>query len=234
MLAGILVGTAALAVGAGAIQASGIGSPAQVWNRLCWFGRPQAATGAEVSTWAGHGYAPVYGDGMMGAFGAYPDPERFVSAGRVASLGNFVPGGATVNRSDHRVVFTGRTVNLVVVASPSGQRDETFRIAGLVNPTVVVPVGATVRLTLVNADAGMDHNFVVTASAPPFGYMAMMQSPPAFPGAATPFLPPMTAATAPSVTTTFVAATAGSYTYLCTYPGHAAAGMYGALFVRAS
>lgn len=249
-------GIAAVIGAAGAMQAAaGTGGPAASWTRWCPFWRPGAATRAGASAPVGGarggygwgygsgpgtgpgmmgGYGNGYGYGMMGAYGAYAYSERSVPAARVAALGDSAPSGATVDPSANRVVFASRAVTLVVVASPSGQRDETFRIAGLVNPTVVVPVGAAVHLTLVNADTGMYHNLVVTPAGPPFSYMAMMQAPLAFPGAATPLMPPATTSASPSAATAFVAQAAGTYTYLCTYPGHARAGMYGRLIVRPS
>lgn len=172
------------------------------------------------------------GYGMMGAYGAAA--AQSVAMSKVAALGNLRPGGATVDPAQNRVVFAGKDVQLDVVASPKGQKDETFRIAGLVNPTVVVPTGATVHVTFVNADAGMYHDWVVTPAKAPFDYAAMMEAPLAFPAGATPMLGPATAATAEEVDSVFVAAAAGRYTYVCLWPGHAQNGMFGQFVVGAA
>ncbi len=78
----------------------------------------------------------------------------------------------------------------------------------------------------------MLHSFVVTAARPPFAYMPTMQAAPAFAGAMTPFLTALSGAGAQRASTSFAAAAAGEYTYLCTVPGHAANGMYGRLLVQ--
>ena len=173
--------------------------------------------------------------GGLGGYGAYGGvSERTVAMGKVTALGNLRPTGATVETARNRVVFRDRDVHLYVVASPSGQKDETFRIAGMVDPTVVVPTGATVHVTFVNADAGMYHDMVVTPARPPFPYMAMMQAPPAFEAGATPMLGPATPAGAEEAQSTFVASIPGRYTYVCLWPGHAQKGMYGTFLVGAS
>lgn len=118
--------------------------------------------------------------------------------------------------------------------SPEGQKDLTYRIAGLVNPTVVVPTGATVYVQFLNADDDIYHNWVVTPAQAPFDYMAGMEAPIAFPGGATPMLAPATATTALAVDTAFVAVAAGHYTYVCLFQGHAQSGMYGQFVVGAA
>jgi len=55
---------------------------------------------------------------------------------------------------------------LTAVASPVGGPDETFRIAGLTDPRVVVPTGARVTVQVVNADPDTAHGLVITASQP--------------------------------------------------------------------
>jgi hypothetical protein len=50
---------------------------------------------------------------------------------------------------------------LTALASPAGGPDETFRIAGMVSPIIVVPAGADVTIDAVNADADTAHGLVV-------------------------------------------------------------------------
>ena len=173
----------------------------------------------------GYGYG-----GTIGGYGS--GTGSTVSTATVARMGNAVPSGVSIDRTRDRIVFTGRNVQLNVVGSPMGQKDQTFRIGGLVNPTIVVPKGAEVRISFVNADTKMPHNFVVTPAGPPFAYMTMMQAPPAFSGAATPILGAPSGNSAESADTSFVANAPGQYTYLCVVPGHAERGMYGSFVVE--
>jgi rusticyanin len=107
----------------------------------------------------------------------------------------------------------------------------TFRVAGLTNPTIIVPQGAQVRVELVNADNDTSHAWLLTPTAPPFPYMAMMGTPAAFAGSLAPPLGESSGAGMPSETISFTAATPGRYTYLCPVPGHAQRGMYGTFVV---
>ena len=166
---------------------------------------------------------------VMGAlFANAPGPR--VSPAEAASLGRQAPSGTTVDRASNRVTFTSRSVRLVVLASPS-MPAENFHIAGMVNPTVVVPIGAHVRIELVNTDSDMAHGLVVAANGPASSWMPMMTAAPAFPGAALWFLGNATSAGMHEGTLAFTATTPGSYQYLCPVPGHAQEGMAGAFDV---
>jgi rusticyanin len=118
-------------------------------------------------------------------------------------------------------------VRLTAVASPAGGPDETFRIAGLVNPKVIVPAGAQVSIEVVNADPDTAHGLVVTANGAESSWMPMMTSRPTFPGSALWFLGNPTSAGMHTGTLTFTASTPGTYHYLCPVPGHAQKGMTG-------
>jgi rusticyanin len=112
---------------------------------------------------------------------------------------------------------------------------ENFEVAGMVDPTVVVPRGAQVTVQFANADTDMAHGLVVTAntgaaSSP----MPMMATAPAFSGAAFWFLGDATSAGMHTGTLSFTAATAGTYEYLCPVPGHAEEGMAGSFLVEAT
>ena len=179
----------------------------------------------------GNGRSSGYGyGGMMGGY--VSGTGSTVSTATAARMGNAIPSGASVDRAQNRIVFTGHDVQLNVVGSPMGQKDETFRIAALINPVIVVPKGAVVHVAFVNADDNMTHNFLVTPASPPFSYVAMMQAQPAFAGAATPFLGSSSGKSMEQAVTSFVANTQGQYTYLCTVPGHAEKGMYGSFVVQ--
>jgi len=180
--------------------------------------------------------------GMMG-IGADPGqvmgrlwadaPGPRVSPGQAAALGSQIPPGARIDRAARTITFTTSSVHLTAVASPAGGPDETFRIAGMVNPTVTVPAGAKVSIQVINADPDTAHGLVISASSGRSSWMPMMTDRPAFPSSALWFLGNPTAAGMHTGTLTFTAATPGTYHYLCPVPGHAQKGMTGAFAVSA-
>jgi rusticyanin len=171
------------------------------------------------------------GQVMGRLFADAPGPR--VSPAQATVLGNQVPAGASVDAAANRITFTATTVGFTVVASPAGGPDERFRVAGLVNPTIVVPRGAQVSVQLVNADPDTAHGLVVTASGAASSSMPMMTALPAFPGvgAAVWFLGNPTSAGMHTGTLTFDAGASGTYQYLCPVPGHAKKGMAGSFVV---
>ncbi|MBF6558231.1 MAG: hypothetical protein IVW52_19185 [Acidimicrobiales bacterium] len=162
-------------------------------------------------------------------FANAPGPR--VSSAKATQLGNEVPVGATVSPGTNSITFSGHSANLVALASPAGGPDETFRIAGLVNPRISVESGARVTIGVVNADPDTAHGLVVTATGSASSWMPMMTSPPAFKGAALWFLGHPTSAGMHVGTISFTAGSAGTYQYLCAVPGHAQKGMAGTLVV---
>ena len=158
-------------------------------------------------------------------------PGPRVSSATAAGLGARAPAGAQVNRAARTITFTTTSVRLAALASPAGGPDETFRIAGLVNPTITVPAGAHVSIQVVNADHDTAHGLVVTASGARSSWMPMMASRPAFAGSALWFLPNPTAAGMHTGTLSFTVGTPGTYHYLCPVPGHAQKGMTGTFIV---
>jgi len=164
--------------------------------------------------------------------GQRPGPR--VSTSQAAALGTQVPAGARIDQASRTITFTTDSVHLAAVASPAGGPDETFRIAGMVNPAVVVPAGAMVSIQVINADPDTAHGLVVTASSGQTSWMPMMTSRPAFTGSALWFLGNPTTAGMHAGTLTFTAATPGTYHYLCPVPGHAQKGMTGTFTVSPS
>jgi rusticyanin len=167
---------------------------------------------------------------MMGRLWANAPGPR-VSPEQAARDGSQVPGGASISRRANTVTFTSSTVSLTAEASPAGGPDETFRIAGLVNPKVIVPAGSKVSVQVINADPNTAHGLVITASHDLSSWMPMMTARPAFTGSALWFLGDPTATGMHVGTLTFTAATPGTYHYLCPVPGHAQKGMTGQLIV---
>lgn len=189
---------------------------------------PGYMSGGTGAAGTGAGGTADPGTIMGSLFAGAPGPR--VSAADAARLGAEVPAGAGVERAANRITFTGRTVALTVVASPT-MPAESFRIAGLTDPTVVVPTGARVTIELINADGDMAHGLVVTAAGAAATWMPMAAAPPAFPGAAVWFLGDATPAGMHVADITFTASAPGSYRYLCPVPGHAQEGMIGTFTV---
>ena len=158
-------------------------------------------------------------------------PGPRVSPGQAAQLGSQVPAGARIDPASRTITFTTGSVHLTALASPAGGPNETFRIAGLINPTITVPAGAQISIQVINADPDTAHGLVITASHDTSSPMPMMTSQPAFPGSAQWFLGNPTAAGMHTATLTFTATTPGTYQYLCPVPGHAQEGMTGTFTV---
>lgn len=138
--------------------------------------------------------------------------------------------GATINKNAKTVTYTGTNVNLVALASPHGVPNMTWEIDGLVNPTIMIPSGAKVHVTLVNPDWGYMHGFEITTTPPPYAQMPMMSINNDF------LLPPLSQRTTQSLNTAEYYSRSGhlhlqkgTYYYLCPVPGHARQGMYGVL-----
>ena len=230
----VLAGSALGGVGATPPTAGPSGSTGPNTSGSTWTGWTQMMGGA-------YGAAGMMGGtsaaGMMGgvSIDAMGKAMGSALAGRVGqpiapaqaeALGAATPTGAIVDRSANRITFASGDVRLTMLASPPDGKDLTFRIAGLVDPSIVVARGASVSIQLINADPDMSHNVAVVDSRPPFATMPMMTGA-AFAGAVSAPLGDPTSAGMPGETISFTASTSGTFTYLCQVPGHASAGMYG-------
>lgn len=170
---------------------------------------------------------------IMGALFANAPGTR-VNPAQAARLGRQIPAGVTVSSARHRITFSAASVRLVVLASPAGGPDETFRIAGMVDPVVVVKAGARVSIQVINADPDTAHGLVITASGAGSSWMPMLTASPAFTGSAVWFLGNPTSAGMHAATLSFTASTPGTYRYLCPVPGHAQEGMTGTFIVNST
>lgn len=168
------------------------------------------------------------GEIMGSLFAGAPGPK--VGTDDVNTLAARTPAGATVDRAANRITFAATDIAYAVVASPSGA-DDRFETAGLVNPTITVPVGAHVTVQFVNADTTSAHGLVISTPGAAATPMPMMRAHVAFDGAATWFLGDATGAGAHITTMALTATTAGGYQYLCPVPGHAQKGMAGTFTV---
>jgi rusticyanin len=191
-----------------------------------------------VPGWMRGGHFPAFmmGGGMMGTgadpgklmgrlWACAPGP-RFTPAQAVQAASQ-VPADAHINKAARTVTFTTGSVHVTAVASPAGGPDETFRIAGMVNPKITVPAAARVSIQIINADPDTAHGLVITSNQNRSSWMPMMTGRPAFTGSALWFLGNPTAAGMHTGTLTFTASTPGTYHYLCPVPGHAQKGMTG-------
>ena len=172
--------------------------------------------------------------------------------GQAIALMKALPAYSQVNATANTVAFGSQNVNVVVLAAmgddaanitglqpPRYATGDVFLVGGLIDPTLVFQKGANVNFTFVNIDDDMYHNFVLTTVSPPYGYM-MMASGEMGPGMMYEFLsamPPMAPANyqqgyAQVYSYNLSMDVAGSYWYVCTYPGHAQSGMYGEVITR--
>lgn len=157
------------------------------------------------------------------------DSPTYTPLPQVEAASTATPAGASVDRGANSITFGSNAVSFTVVSVPPGGPDMTFRIAGLVNPTIVVPKGATVSVQFINADTDEAHGWEVTAAQPPFQFQIGAA---AFAGAFARGLGDPTAAGDGTETVTFTASKTGNYQYVCPMPGHAQMGMHGAFTVR--
>jgi rusticyanin len=193
--------------------------------------------GANAPGWMSGGALPASmmgtntnaGEVMGQLFANAPGPR--VKLTEATRLGNQVPPGATVDRSNDQISFSSSVDDLVVLANPSGGAHETFRIAGLVNPRITVKSGARVSIELVNADADSADGFVVTTNGSASSPMPMTSAAPAFNGSALWFLGNSTTAGMHTGTFAFTANKEGTYQYLCPVPGQSRDGMNGTFVV---
>lgn len=241
----LAIGAAALLVaGGGVLTAMAFGGPAAVPTTPIPTSSPYPGyaamlDGTDTPQWMIGGSLP--GPLMMGGNG---DPGKAmgrwlanapgtrISAQDAARLADQAPAHAAIDRARHRIVFTTRDVRLTALAGPADGPDETFRIAGMVNPTIVVPIAAQVTIQLINADPDMAHGLVITNQNAGTYWMPMMATGPTFTGAAVWALGDPTTAGLATATLTFTADRPGTYDYLCAVPGHAEKGMIGAFLVQ--
>jgi rusticyanin len=154
------------------------------------------------------------------------------------------PAGSSVSRSTDSITFTSLNINITAFAimpdnatnltsmqPPAYAKDDVFVIGGLIDPTLYIPKGATVHMTVVNLDDDMYHDLVVTTLSPPYPYMMMQGM--MWGGDFLYMMPVLSPANyaagwAPyySYTVTIPSAATNLW-YICTYPGHAESGMYG-------
>lgn len=155
--------------------------------------------------------------GMMGGW-------SYLTSAQIDSMPTSRPAVA----ANSTLIFSGDSARILVLMGPmaEGQSMYSFVIDNLTNPTLVLPRGAAVTMTIVNMDTDAYHGLMLTGAAPPYTYnvMPMMMSS----IASTRALPPSTNGF-PFQQISFVVD--GPMYYLCPVPGHAQLGMFGQIRV---
>ena len=132
----------------------------------------------------------------------------------------------SVSSDKKTLTFNGKRITLVVHTGPEDDM-LSYRIAGLKNPALLVPQGATLNIVFINEDSDMKHDLRFTNKKAPF---------PAEPdrkeSTGSPALAPHTKTVRFAEQMVVRAARTGTYVYLCTVKGHAAGGMFGTIIVR--
>jgi rusticyanin len=189
------------------------------------------------SPMAGQGSANGYTNSSLAQFIAQKAGTRLagqapqkVPIGQVKGLSQQAPAGASIDRPGDTITFTGTTVSFTVVAIAPGAPDMTFRVAGLSNPTIIVPQGARVTVRFINNDSDEAHGWLVTSNQPPFNFG--QPAVPVIAGAASGVIGDPVSGDDGGNTVSFTASTAGNYDYVCPMPGHAQMGMHGSFNVR--
>lgn len=190
--------------------------------------------GGDAPGWEGGRDLPTFllpwqadgaGSYVGGLFAGAPGPV--MKGAEALNAGTEVPTGASVDVAASIVSFSSRSVSFEAAALA----DHRFRVAGFLDPTVVVPDGSVVHVDLVNEDATTAHGLAVVPRGAASSSMPMATTKPAFPGSALWFLGDATADGSHEGVITFKAARPGVYQYVDPVPGSAKAGMVGTLEV---
>ena len=163
-------------------------------------------------------------------FSAYTNIQNtgFMTGAELSSL-NASPPGIYVSHSNS-TIYLNNSVDLPVMMGPMDAPSMySFEILGMFNPTLTVMQGTTLDFTVINVDTDSYHNFVMSHSGPPYYMGSMMQSSGLMNNMN--FLPPVHSGSYAYSNLSYSFSTPGTYWYLCTYPGHAAEGMYGKIVV---
>jgi rusticyanin len=149
---------------------------------------------------------------------------------QVKALSDQAPAGASIDARTDTITFHSAAASFTVVAIAPGTPDMTFTVAGLTNPTIIVPEGTRVTVRFINNDTDEAHGWLVTDNRPPFGFGQPVT--PAITGAYAGVIGDPTAAGDGAAAISFTASGTGSYEYVCPMPGHAQMGMHGSFIVR--
>lgn len=149
-----------------------------------------------------------------------------LTAGSLASAKKKSTAG-TISSDKKSITFTASSVQLVVETGPKNDM-MSYRIQGLRNPSLVLKAGSTLHVVFVNTDDDMLHSLRFTSKAAPFDAKVGTSG-----SVGSADLKPMSGKSFFGQEFTLkVPSKKGSYSYLCTTAGHAAAGMFGTITVH--
>jgi hypothetical protein len=155
------------------------------------------------------------------ADGPTPAPAPATPAGPTA------PTGPMTIPSWYAVDHDARTVHMTLTAGATPANNY-WNYNGAIRGELAItaPEGYRVTIDLVNQDPNMAHSVGISRELTNFAVPPVPD--PVFPGAITPNPTSMVDGTMPgeTVTVTFVAETAGTYSMVCYVPGHSAVGMW--------
>lgn len=209
-----------------------------------------------LCTYPGHAMEGMYGEIVTTGNGGATTSTNSTSTsfalpgtmaiGEAHTLLKEAPAGASVSASANSITFTSTNISLTVFTMmpddasnltgmnpPSYAQDDVFVIGGLIDPTLYIPKGASVHVTVANLDEDMYHDFDVTNISPPYPYM-LMQGMMWGGGYFLYMMPVLSSADytdgwAPTYSYTVTIPNVSALWYVCTYPGHAETGMYGSI-----
>ena len=202
-----------------------------------------AETATSFITSTSSGTVFVFPVAPNSSFTSTVPPTGTIPIGEAITLLKTPLTGANVSRSADSITFTSLNVSLVAFAVPSENatgltgmqppsysQGDVFIVDGLVNPTLRVPRGASLHVTVVNLDANAYHDLDVSTLSPPYSYMTMQGM--MWGGPFLYMMPVLSPANyaggwAFLYSYTVTVPNVASLWYLCTYPGHAQSGMYG-------
>jgi rusticyanin len=152
-----------------------------------------------------------------------------INQNTLASL-NVTPADVYVSVSNSTIYVNGSATLLVVMGPMNAPSMYSFEIFGIINPTVVIKDGSVVNFTVVNVDTDSYHNFVLSQQGPPYNDMGNMMGSSGLMFSMQ-YLNPEHSGIYSYQNVSYTFSSPGTYWYLCTYPGHAANGMYGEILV---
>ncbi|MDG6980851.1 MAG: hypothetical protein JRN51_07020 [Nitrososphaerota archaeon] len=166
------------------------------------------------STGGAYSNGPFQTGGMMG--GSW----NRLSAALVDSVSVSQP----VSVANGTLTFSGDSIRVLVLMGPmtEGQSMYSFLVDNVTDPTLVLPKGSTVTMTVVNVDTDAYHGLTFTTVQPPYSYNFMPMTMSLF--ASSGVLPPSSSGFASQQISFTVT---GDMYYVCPVAGHAQSGMYG-------
>lgn len=170
-----------------------------------------------------------------------PNASFNITENDLMYLMSLKPIYAKIFKENNTIIFTHDKISIVVTAEPElgDEYEDRFVILGLINPTLIVPANADVKIIFINGADADFHSFAVISTPPP--YPDNMGTPEymnfAFNGASTPDPQRGIQFEKPSgiyhgVVIQFIANKPGTYYYVCHVGDHAHNGMFGQFIVK--